>query len=303
MMNNADKQYLELCRHILENGVEKDDRTGTGILSTFGYQMRFDLFEGFPLLTTKRLPFRVIAEELRWLLSGSTDLKDLLDVNVNIWNADAYRDYLNWCDKIGLSSKKLTYEDFIEQSKEFGYYLGPIYGHQWRSWIVDRGNYNGIYSDQIADVIEGIKYNPDSRRHVVSAWNVEDLDRMALPPCHVLFQFYVANGRLSCQLYQLSADVFLGLPFNIASYALLTHMIAKICGLEVGEFIHTIGDAHIYKNHIEQVREQLTREPRTLPSLNIEKVVDDPAEYTMEDLKLIGYNPHEKIVGEVSVGL
>jgi len=304
MKNNADKQYLALCEHILENGVEKEDRTGTGTLSTFGYQMRFDLSEGFPLLTTKRLPFRVIAEELRWFLSGSTNLKDLLDVNVNIWNADAYRDYLNWCDKIGLSSKKLTYEDFIEQSKEYGYYLGPIYGRQWRSWMVDVDGYDkGIYADQIADVIEGIKYNPDSRRHVVSAWNVEDLDRMALPPCHVLFQFYVANGKLSCQLYQRSADVFLGLPFNIASYALLTHMIAKICGLEVGEFIHTIGDAHIYKNHIEQVREQLTREPRTLPSLNIEKVVDDPAEYTMEDLKLIGYNPHEKIVGEVSVGL
>lgn len=304
MTNNADKQYFTLCEHILENGVEKDDRTGTGTLSAFGYQMRFDLSEGFPLLTTKRLPFRVIAEELRWFLSGSTNLKDLLDVNVNIWNADAYRDYSYHYNKNGMTYEKHSSESFIEAVKEYGYDLGPIYGRQWRGRLVDDDGYGaGNYADQIADVIEGIKHNPDSRRHIVSAWNVKDLDRMALPPCHVLFQFYVANGKLSCQLYQRSADVFLGLPFNIASYTLLTHMIAKICGLEVGEFIHTIGDAHIYKNHIEQVREQLTREPRPLPTLSIKRKVEDPAEYTMEDFELRGYNPHEKIVGEVSVGL
>lgn len=256
MTNRVDEQYLELCRHILENGVEKADRTGTGTLSTFGYQMRFDLSEGFPLLTTKRIPFRVIFEELRWFLSGSTDLKDLLDVGVNIWNADAYRDFK---DSPAFYEGE-TIEEFVEYAKKSGWDLGRIYGKQWRSWWTETGFDN--YIDQISQVIDSIKTNPDSRRHIVSAWNVGELDEMALPPCHTLFQFYVANGKLSCQLYQRSADVFLGLPFNIASYALLTEMIAAICGLQVGEFIHTIGDAHIYTNHIEQVHQQLTREPR-----------------------------------------
>lgn len=319
MTNKADEQYLELCRHILANGVEKDDRTGTGTLSTFGWQMRFDLSEGFPLLTTKKLPFRVIAEELRWFLSGSTDLKDLLEVGVNIWNADAYRDMNE-----KYPDREESYQDFVELAGEFGYELGPIYGHNWRSWGAPsnrqptpklregiKATYLGVANgketaavDQIAQVIESIRTNPDSRRHIVSAWNVGELDAMALPPCHTMFQFYVANGKLSCQLYQRSADVFLGLPFNIASYALLTHMIAKICDLEVGEFIHTLGDAHIYSDHISQVREQLRRKPKHLPNIYINKHdAKDPAEYTFENIELIGYAPHPPIKAPLSVGL
>jgi thymidylate synthase len=296
----ADKQYLEICRHILENGTRKDDRTGTGTLSTFGYQMRFNLADGFPLLTTKRVPFRIIAHELLWFLRGDTDIKYLLDNDVNIWNADAYRDY---SEKSGL---ELTFDEFVRAAKVDGWYLGPIYAAQWRSWSEAGysrpagGTTKSI--DQIANVIESIRTNPDSRRHIVSAWNVGELDDMALPPCHTLFQFYVADGKLSCQLYQRSGDVFLGVPFNIASYALLTHMIAHVTGLQVGEFVHTLGDAHIYTNHTEQVRTQLERVPRVLPTLSFKRDVTDIDDFRFEDFEISGYDPHPPIKGEVSVG-
>jgi thymidylate synthase len=274
----ADKQYLELVRHILENGVEKSDRTGTGTLSTFGYQMRFDLSKGFPLLTTKRLHWPSIAHELLWFLSGDTNTKYLTDNGVKIWN--------EWADENGD--------------------LGPVYGEQWRKWagfnydISGRADFGYRTYDQIANVIEQIRNNPDSRRLLVNAWNVGELDEMALPPCHFAFQFYVANGRLSCQLYQRSGDVFLGVPFNIASYSLLTHMIAHVTGLEVGEFVHTIGDAHIYTNHIEQVKTQLQREPRPLPTLNIKRQVSDIDGFTFDDFEIIGYDPHPKLTGKVA---
>jgi thymidylate synthase len=275
----ADKQYLELVRHILENGVEKSDRTGTGTLSTFGYQMRFDLSKGFPLLTTKRLHWPSIAHELLWFLSGDTNTKYLTDNGVKIWN--------EWADENGD--------------------LGPVYGKQWRAWeSVNGGHYPDEAEfwetrDQIANVIEQIRNNPDSRRLLVNAWNVGELDEMALPPCHFAFQFYVANGRLSCQLFQRSGDVFLGVPFNIASYSLLTHMIAHVCDLQVGEFVHTIGDAHIYTNHIEQVKTQLQREPRPLPTLNIKRQVSDIDDFTFDDFEIIGYDPHPKLSGKVAV--
>ena len=271
-MNNVDKQYLDLCRHILENGVEKTDRTGTGTLSTFGYQMRFNLAEGFPLLTTKKLHWQSIAHELLWFLSGDTNTKYLRENGVRIWD--------EWSDERGN--------------------LGPVYGQQWRYWQYDDENYT-YYTDQIADVIDQIRYDPDSRRLLVNAWNVGELDEMALPPCHFAFQFYVADGKLSCQLYQRSADVFLGLPFNIASYSLLTHMIAHVTGLEVGEFVHTLGDAHIYSNHIEQVKTQLERESRDLPSLNIKRAVTDIDDFTFDDFEIVGYNPHPHIAGKVAV--
>ncbi len=274
----ADTQYFELCRHILENGVEKDDRTGTGTLSTFGYQMRFDLRKGFPLLTTKKLHWASIAHELLWFLSGDTNTKYLTDNGVRIWN--------EWSDANGD--------------------LGPAYGAQWRSWQPADLDYGSDMLtketiDQIAQVIEQIRSNPDSRRLLVNAWNVGELDQMALPPCHFAFQFYVANGRLSCQLYQRSGDVFLGIPFNIASYSLLTHMIAHVTGLEVGEFIHTIGDAHVYKNHIEQIRTQLTREPRPLPTLSIKRKIDNIDDFRFEDFEINGYDPHPKLTGKVAV--
>ncbi len=278
-MNNVDKQYLELCRHILDNGVEKSDRTGTGTLSTFGYQMRFDLNEGFPLLTTKKLHWPSIAHELLWFLSGDTNVEYLRENGVRIWD--------EWADKRGD--------------------LGPVYGEQWRKWEADkpyfglRGEVEGRYVDQIADVIDQIRMNPDSRRLLVNAWNIGELDEMALPPCHFAFQFYVANGRLSCQLYQRSGDVFLGVPFNIASYSLLTHMIAHVTGLEVGEFVHTLGDAHIYSNHIEQVKTQLEREPRSLPTINIKRQVTDIDDFTFDDFEIIGYDPHPHIAGKVAV--
>ncbi|MGG1594887.1 thymidylate synthase [Terribacillus saccharophilus] len=304
----ADKQYLELCRHILENGTHKDDRTGTGTLSIFGVQMRFNLAEGFPLLTTKRVPFRIIAHELLWFLRGDTDIKYLLDNDVNIWNADAYRDYR---ESLSDYSPALieTYEEFIHYAKFDGYDLGPIYGAQWRSWCNplltpnDKEVFEHRVYDQIVNVIESIRTNPDSRRHIVSAWNVGELDDMALPPCHTLFQFYVADGKLSCQLYQRSGDVFLGVPFNIASYALLTHMIAHVTGLQVGEFVHTLGDAHIYTNHIEQVRTQLERAPKDLPRLSFKRDVTDIDDFIYEDFEISGYDPHPPIKGEVSVGL
>lgn len=305
-MNQADIEYFKLCQRILDEGVRKEDRTGTGTLSVFGHQMRFDLTKGFPLLTTKKLPVRVIFEELRWFLNGSTDLDWLLEEDVNIWTPDAYRDYKSW------ATEPVDLEQFLENTRKYGYDLGPIYGHQWRSWT---HRYPGQYEmetehiDQIARVIESLKTNPDSRRHIVNAWNVGDLDEMALPPCHVMFQFYVTppssdseTGKLSCQLYQRSGDVFLGIPFNIASYAMLTHMVAEATGLEVGEFIHTIGDAHIYLNHVEQVKEQLSREPKEAPTLTLLRSYADPKSYQWEHIDIKGYDPHPTIYGKVSVG-
>jgi thymidylate synthase len=263
------KQYLELCKHVLENGVKKEDRTGTGTVSTFGYQMRFNLQEGFPLITTKKLHTKSIIHELLWFLKGDTNVKYLQDNGVRIWN--------EWADETGE--------------------LGPVYGHQWRSWPAN----DGSTIDQISNVVNQIKNNPDSRRLIVSAWNVADVDNMALPPCHCFFQFYVAEGKLSCQLYQRSADVFLGVPFNIASYALLVHMMAQATNLEVGEFVHTFGDVHIYSNHLEQVKEQLKREPRRLPTLKINKEVTSIFDFTFEDFSIEDYDPHPHIKGAVSV--
>jgi thymidylate synthase len=263
------RQYLDLLQHVLEHGVAKEDRTGTGTISVFGYQMRFHLDDGFPLLTTKKLHLRSIIYELLWFLRGDTNVKYLHDHGVSIWD--------EWAGADGE--------------------LGPIYGHQWRSW----GTADGGHVDQISSLIEEIKRNPDSRRLLVSAWNVGELEQMHLPPCHILFQFYVSEGRLSCQLYQRSADIFLGVPFNIASYALFTMMIAQTCGLKYGDFVHTLGDAHIYKNHIEQCRLQLTRNPRPLPTMRINPEKRDIFGFDYEDFVLEGYDPHPHIKGEVSV--
>lgn len=261
--------YLNLLSHILNNGVRKEDRTGTGTIATFGYQMRFDLANSFPLITTKKLHVRSIIHELLWFLSGDTNIKYLQDNNVSIWN--------EWADKDGN--------------------LGPVYGKQWRSWE----SRDGKVIDQISDVIQQIKTNPDSRRLIVSAWNVGDLDKMALAPCHLLFQFFVANGKLSCQLYQRSADVFLGVPFNIASYALLTHMIAEQCNLKPGEFIWTGGDCHLYVNHIEQTKLQLSRTPLAPPQLKILSKPDSIFNYKYEDFEFINYNPHPTIKAPIAV--
>lgn len=263
------KQYLDLCKHVLSNGTVKEDRTGTGTISTFGYQMRFDLSEGFPLLTTKKLHLKSIIHELIWFLRGDTNVKYLQDNGVRIWN--------EWADENGE--------------------LGPVYGRQWRSWE----GANGETVDQIAKLIDQIKTNPDSRRLIVSAWNPADVDKMALPPCHCFFQFYVNDGKLSCQLYQRSADVFLGVPFNIASYALLTMMVAHVTDLEPGEFVHTFGDVHIYKNHLEQVDLQLTRDVRKLPKMKLNPDVKSIFDFTFEDFTLEDYDPHPHIKGAVSV--
>jgi len=263
------QSYLDLLQHILDTGVEKSDRTGTGTISCFGYQMRFDLQEGFPMLTTKKLHLKSIIYELLWFLKGDTNIKYLKDNGVGIWD--------EWADKNGD--------------------LGPVYGHQWRSWV----GADGQVHDQIKDVLNTIKTNPDSRRMIVNAWNVGDLQKMALTPCHALFQFYVANGKLSCQLYQRSADVFLGVPFNIASYALLTMMIAQVCGLQYGEFIHTFGDVHLYSNHVEQAKLQLTRTPFPLPTMKINPDVKDLFDFKFEDFTLENYQSHPHIKAPVAI--
>ena len=263
------KQYLDLLSYVKNNGIKKEDRTGTGTLSTFGYQMRFDLDSGFPLLTTKKIHLKSVIHELLWFLTGDTNIKYLKDNGVSIWD--------EWADKNGN--------------------LGPVYGSQWRSWPTS----NGKSIDQIKNLIEGIKKNPDSRRLIVSAWNVSEIDNMKLPPCHAFFQFYIANNKLSCQLYQRSADIFLGVPFNIASYALLTKMIAQVCNLKCGDFVHTLGDAHIYLNHIEQVNEQLGRIPKILPEININPLIKDISEFKYKDFELINYNPDPLIKAPVAV--
>lgn len=263
------QQYLDLMRRIREEGTYRGDRTGTGTYSVFGHQMRFDLSEGFPLVTTKKLHLRSIIHELLWFLTGDTNIKYLKDNGVSIWD--------EWADENGD--------------------LGPVYGHQWRSWPTP----NGDTVDQISNIIHQIKNTPESRRIIVSAWNVAEVDNMALPPCHCLFQFYVADGKLSCQLYQRSADVFLGVPFNIASYALLTHMVAQVCGLEAGEFVHTLGDAHLYSNHIEQTDLQLTRSPMPLPRLTLNSKVTDLFDFTYDDIAIAGYESHPHIKGAVAV--
>lgn len=263
------KQYLDLLQHVLDHGIFKEDRTGTGTHSVFGYQMRFDLQNGFPLLTTKKLHLKSIIHELLWFLKGDTNVKYLQENGVRIWN--------EWADENGD--------------------LGHIYGYQWRSWP----DYDGGHIDQIKEAIDTIQNNPDSRRIIVSAWNVADLPQMNLPPCHAFFQFYVANGKLSLQLYQRSADIFLGVPFNIASYALLLMMVAQVTGLEAGDFVHTLGDAHIYNNHIEQVREQLSREPRALPTMKLNPNVKSIFDFKYEDFELTDYNPHPHIAGKVAV--
>ena len=263
------KQYLDLMKHVLENGVEKSDRTGTGTLSCFGYQSRYNLAEGFPLVTTKKCHLRSIIHELLWFLKGDTNIGYLKDNKVTIWD--------EWADENGN--------------------LGPVYGSQWRKWLRP----DGTHVDQIANLVEQIKTNPDSRRLIVSAWNPGEIDKMALPPCHAFFQFFVANGKLSCQLYQRSADIFLGVPFNIASYALLTMMMAQVTGLEVGEFIHTLGDAHLYSNHIDQTNLQLSREPKALPIMKINPQVKDLFEFKFEDFELTGYEPHPHIKAPVAI--
>jgi thymidylate synthase len=263
------QQYLDLMRHVRNHGSYKSDRTGTGTYSIFGHQMRFNLAEGFPLVTTKKVVMRLVIHELLWFLKGSTNIQYLLDNNVHIWD--------EWADEQGN--------------------LGPVYGAQWRSWPTPDGG----TIDQIERVVQSIRENPDSRRHIVSAWNVAEVDTMALPPCHTLFQFYVADGRLSCQLYQRSADIFLGVPFNIASYALLTQMMAQVCDLEVGDFVHTFGDAHLYANHLEQADEQLSRLPLPLPTMKLNPAVKDIFAFTIDDFELVGYKSHGTIKAPIAV--
>ena len=319
-MSKNEQAYLDLCKHVLENGNKKSDRTGTGTMSVFGHQMRFNLKDGFPLLTTKRVPFRLIASELIWFINGDTNIRFLLQHNNNIWNEWAFKKWVESDEykgpdmtNFGIRSLqddefKAAYDEQMEIFKrrvleeddfaaKYGE-LGNVYGKQWRAWKTSTGE----TIDQLKDVIQDIKNNPSSRRLIVSAWNPEDVPtNMALPPCHSLFQFHVADGKLSCQLYQRSADIFLGVPFNIASYALLTHLIAKETGLEPGEFIHTLGDAHIYLNHEEQVRTQLQREPRNLPQLVIDPSFTSIFELSIDQLRIEGYDPHPSIKAPIAV--
>ncbi|MBT9815435.1 thymidylate synthase [Catenibacterium mitsuokai] len=291
------KQYLDMCRYILEHGEDRPDRTGTGTRSVFGYQTRYDLREGFPLLTTKKMYLRPIAEELLWFIKGDTNIKYLVDRNVKIWNEWPYEDFKKSEDFNGE-----TLEEFVEKIKNDDDFakkhgnLGPVYGAQWR-------NFNNEGTDQLMKLIDSLKNNPFSRRHIISAWNPSQVDEMALPPCHTLMQFYVSSDKkyLSCQLYQRSADTFLGVPFNIASYALLTCMLAQVCGYEPKEFIHTIGDAHIYKNHFDVVKTQIEREPLPLPRLVLNKDIDNLFDFKIEDIKLEGYQSHGPLKGKVSV--
>lgn len=291
------KQYLDLCRKVLECGHYKNDRTKTGTISYFGAQMRFDLSEGFPLLTTKRVHLKSIIYELLWFIKGDTNIKYLVDHDVRIWNEWPFEKYRNSSDY-----QNETIEEFVEKIKNDDIFaqkygdLGPVYGKQWRHF----GN-DDDFVDQLKQVIEEIKKNPDSRRLIVCAWNPLEVSQMALPPCHSLFQFYVNDGKLSCMLYQRSADLFLGVPFNIASYALLTMMVAKVCHLEVGEFIHTLGDAHLYSNHLEQIHRQLTRTPRKLPKMMIHRNTDNIEDFVFEDFELVDYNPYKGIKGKVAV--
>ena len=313
------EQYLQLCRTILENGTDKGDRTGTGTRSIFGHQMRFDLSEGFPLLTTKKTAFRLIVSELLWFIKGDTNVRTLIAEKNPIWDEWAFEKYVKSEEYSGpdmtdfgrRAAKDPEFKEILNEEMDkfrekvlsddrfaeaYGD-LGPVYGRQWRSWPDGRGG----TIDQLKNVIESIRNNPDSRRHIVSAWNPAEVEDMALPPCHTLFQFYVADGKLSCQLYQRSADVFLGVPFNIASYALLTHLIARETGLEPGEFIHTLGDAHIYSNHFDQVNEQLSREPRKLPELVIETGDKSIFELETSDIRVDGYDPHPRIKAPIAV--
>ncbi|MEK3881305.1 thymidylate synthase [Paenibacillus sp. PL2-23] len=318
-MSTSEQAYLGMLRHVLENGVRKDDRTGTGTISTFGYQMRFPLNEGFPLLTTKRVSFNLVASELLWFMRGDTNIRYLLQHKNNIWNEWAFKRYIESADykgpdmsNFGLRSQsdptfEAEYRRQMEQFKEriltdddfaarYGE-LGDVYGKQWRAWKTTQGD----TIDQLKDVITTIKANPDSRRLIVSAWNPEDVPTMALPPCHTLFQFYVSEGKLSCQLYQRSADIFLGVPFNMASYALLTHLIAHECGLAVGDFVHTFGDAHIYSNHMEQIEIQLSRTPRALPTLQVNPDKQSVFDFDLADLAIEHYDPHPTIKAPVAV--
>ena len=292
------KQYLELLRHIKEVGTPKSDRTGTGTISTFGYQMRFDLSEGFPLLTTKKVHLKSIIHELLWFITGDTNIKYLVDNNVRIWNEWPYRNFTKSNDYNGETLKEFV--ELVKNSEEFAAKhgeLGPVYGHQWRHFEGP----DGKYKDQLTEVIENIKNNPTSRRLIVNAWHPALIEDMALPPCHMMFHFYVNNGKLSCQLYQRSADTFLGVPFNIASYALLTMMIAQVTDLEPGEFIHTLGDTHLYNDHLEQIDLQLTRIPRKLPIMLINKDIKNIEDFKYSDFELTKYNPYPGIKGKVSV--
>nr|WP_208420195.1 thymidylate synthase [Paenibacillus lupini] len=318
-VQSTEVEYLELLRHVLATGVKKEDRTGTGTISTFGYQMRFDLNKGFPLLTTKRVPFKLIVSELLWFIKGDTNIRYLLQHNNHIWDEWAFKRWVESTDyngpdmtNFGLRSQtddgfnglyKEQMEKFIqlvltddEFAAKYGE-LGNVYGKQWREWRTTQGE----TIDQLKDVIATIKKNPDSRRLIVSAWNPEDVPSMALPPCHTMFQFYVINGKLSCQLYQRSGDIFLGIPFNIASYALLTHLVAQECGLEAGEFIHTLGDAHIYMNHLDQIDIQLQRDMRDLPVLAINPDVKSIFDVEVEDITIENYQPHPTIKAPVAV--
>ena len=292
------QQYHDLVKRVLKEGVQKGDRTGTGTLSVFGHQMRFNLQEGFPLLTTKKVHVKSILHELLWFLQGSTNIEYLTQNKVRIWDDWPYAAYKNSTDFAGEDIR--GFAERVATDKEFAAKwgeLGPVYGYQWRSWPAP----NGGAVDQIQHVIDQIKNNPNSRRIIVNAWNVGFVDQMALPPCHAFFQFYVADGKLSCQLYQRSADIFLGVPFNIASYAYLVHMVAQVCDLEVGDFVHTLGDAHIYNNHIEQLELQLTRDFRPLPQLKLNPAVTNIFDFTYDDFEIVGYDPHPHIAGKVAV--